>query len=101
MRYEEPQTRGKGVHSSQPTALIEDNQIHGNGYRGSSLGGVSMDDAQNATFRNNFFGPRTISRVSYAANNNGRAIVFGDSGRTTAPTCGTGTPWVTPWAGRR
>ena len=46
-------------------ALIEDNQVHGNGYRGSSPGGVSMDDAQNATFRNNFFGPRTISRVSY------------------------------------
>jgi hypothetical protein len=83
-RYEHsPKDLANGVHRTQPSALIEDNQVHGNGYKGSSLGGVSMYDAQNATFRNNFFGPKTINGVSYRVNNNRRAIVFVDSGRAT------------------
>jgi hypothetical protein len=40
-----------------------------------------MHDAQNATFRNNAFGPKTIAGVSYAANAARRAIRFSDSGR--------------------
>jgi hypothetical protein len=71
-----------GVHASQPTALIENNSIHGNGYLG-AFGGASMWDAQNTTFRNNVFGPKTIAGVSYRANNNANygAILFWDSGR--------------------
>jgi hypothetical protein len=40
-----------------------------------------MSDAQNANFRNNFFGPKTIARVSYAANSDKLAIRFKDLGR--------------------
>jgi hypothetical protein len=71
-----------GVHASQPTALVENNEIHGNGYEG-PFGGVSMWDAQNTTFRNNVFGPKSIAGLSYRANNNATygAILFRDSGR--------------------
>ncbi len=65
-----------GVHSSQPTALIENNSIHANGYKGTNFGGASMWDAQNTTFRNNVFGPKTVAGVSYRANMNKRAILF-------------------------
>ena len=83
-RYEHsPKGLATGVHRTQPSALIEDNRVHGNGYQSSSLGGVSMYDAQNATFRNNFFGTTTINGVTYRVNNNRHAIVFVDSGRTT------------------
>jgi hypothetical protein len=83
-RYElSPVGLATGVHRSRPTALIEDNQVHGNGYKGSGLGGVSMHDAQNATFRNNSFGAKTINGVSYRVNINRRAIVFWDSGSAT------------------
>jgi len=81
VRYEYSPIVSSGVHSSQPTALIESNEIHGNGFKGSAYGGASMWDSQNATFRNNFFGPKTIAGVSYAANNSRRAILFGDSGK--------------------
>jgi hypothetical protein len=80
IRYEYSPIVASGVHRSQPTALIENNEIHANGWQG-GFGGASMYDAQNATFRNNFFGPKTIAGVSYAANNNKRAILFGDSGK--------------------
>ncbi len=83
VRYEYSPIVSSGVHSSQPTALIESNEIHANGSQGSGFGGASMWDAQNATFRNNFFGPKTIAGVSYAANNNRRAILFQDSGKAT------------------
>ncbi len=68
-----------GVHQSQPTALIEYNEIHGNGYQG-RYGGANMFDAQNGVIRNNVFGAKTIAGVSYRANNK-RAILFGDSGK--------------------
>jgi hypothetical protein len=80
IRYEYSPIVASGVHSSQPTALIESNEIHANGYQGSGFGGASMYDAQNATFIYNSFGPKTIAEVSYRANNK-RAIYFGDSGR--------------------
>ena len=76
VRYEYSPIVADGVHSTQPTALIEYNEIHANGY-----GGASMYDAQNATFRNNVFGPKTIAGVSYAANSDKLAIRFKDLGR--------------------
>ena len=83
-RYEHsPSGLATGVHRSQPTALIEDNRVYGNGYLGNSLGGVSMSDAQNVTFRNNSFGPKKIAGVRYRSNSNKRAIYFWDSGKDT------------------
>jgi hypothetical protein len=76
LRYEFSPIVASGVHSSQPTFLAENNEVHGNG-----LGGASMVDAQNGTFRANIFGPTTMEGVSYAANYNHRAIFFRDSGR--------------------
>jgi hypothetical protein len=76
MRYEISPIVASGVHSSQPTFLAENNEVHGNG-----LGGASMVDAQNGSFRANIFGSKTIAGVSYAANGKNRAIYFGDSGR--------------------
>jgi hypothetical protein len=82
-RYENSPVAPDGVHASNPTALIEDNQVHGNGYAGDTFGGFSMYVAQNATFRNNSFGPKTIAGVSYRVNAERRAIVFWDSGLST------------------
>ena len=86
IRYESaPQDLATGVHKQQPTALIEDNEIHANGYGGDAnvaYGGASMRDAQNAVFSNNNSGPEMIKGVRYGANVNGRAIYFGDSGRS-------------------
>jgi hypothetical protein len=76
IRYEFSPIVASGVHSSQPTFLAENNEVHGNGF-----GGASMVDAQNGTFRSNVFGSTTIAGVSYAANYNNRAIFFYDSGR--------------------
>jgi hypothetical protein len=72
----------EGVHASQPTTLVENNEIHANGYKG-PFGGISMWNAQNGTFRNNVFGPKTIAGVSYRANNHATygAILFWESGR--------------------
>jgi hypothetical protein len=56
------------------TALVEDNEIHGNG--GDRGGGASMADAQNGVFRNNDFGAATIAGVSYPENRRGFAIQF-------------------------
>ena len=72
----------EGVHAAQPTTLVEDNEIHANGYKG-AFGGISMWNAQNGTFRNNSFGPKTIAGVSYRANDQSPygAILFFESGR--------------------
>ena len=72
----------EGVHASQPTTRVENNEIHANGYKG-PFGGISMWNAQNGTFRNNVFGPKTIAGVSYRANNHATygAILFWESGR--------------------
>ena len=82
VRYEYSPIVKSGVHAGRPTALIEDNAVHGNGYRKrAGFGGASMHDAQNATFRNNAFGSATIAGARYAANAGRRAIRFSDSGR--------------------
>jgi hypothetical protein len=65
---------------SATSALIENNEIHGNSYA-ANRGGVSIRDAQNATIRNNVFGPATIAGVNYRANDVA-AIRATDSGRT-------------------
>jgi hypothetical protein len=85
IRYEYSAIVKSGVRTSSDTthssnALVEANEIHANGYKG-DYGGASVYDAQNGTFRNNSFGAKTIAGVSYGANNNKRAIYFGDSGR--------------------
>jgi hypothetical protein len=81
IRYEYSPIVASGVHRSQPTALIENNEVHGNGTQGTHYAGISMHDAQNGTIRNNFFGPKTIGGVSYRANTNGIAVIFSDSGK--------------------
>lgn len=81
VRYEYSPILKSGEHASHTTALVENNEIHGNGYkRRSGFGGASQHDAQNATFRNNVFGPKTIAGVSYRANAGRLAIRFSDSG---------------------
>lgn len=84
VRYEYSPIVQSGVHKSNPTALIEDNEIHGNGYGPGEYGygGASQHDAQNGTFRNNSFGAKTIAGVSYRANAYKRAIFFWDSGKS-------------------
>ncbi len=60
VHYEYSPIVANGVHRNSPSALIERNEIHANGYKG-NYGGASMYDAQNAIFRNNSFGRREIA----------------------------------------
>jgi len=77
VRYEFSPMVAEGVHAASPSALVENNYIAAN-----SIGGASMVDAQNGTFRNNSFGPQTVGGVAYGADgNNGLAMLFEDSGR--------------------
>ena len=64
IRYEHsPAGLDPGVHTANPTALIEGNQIAHNG----AAGGSNVD-TQNAVWKNNTFGPQTIGGVSYGNN---------------------------------
>jgi hypothetical protein len=64
-----------GQIASSPSALIENNVSAGN-----DIGGAQMLDAQNATFRNNSFGPQSVGGVNYPANgNNGLALLLKDN----------------------
>ena len=86
IRYEtSPHGLATGVHSPEPTALIEENEVHGNSYDG-IRGGISAADTQNALIRANVFGAKTIEGVAYSANATKpgavRAIDSGSSGRT-------------------
>lgn len=80
IRYEHaPFGLATGVKASQPTALIEKNEVHGH-----NRSGISMHDAQNGLIRANNFGKVTIAGVTYEQNTAGgkpRAIQFTDSGR--------------------
>jgi hypothetical protein len=71
---------GVRYEDSATTALIENNEIHGNS-KGAVKGGVSIRDSQNATVRNNVFGPATIAGVTYPANSDNVAVHAADSGR--------------------
>jgi hypothetical protein len=83
IRYESsPRDLAPGVHASEPTALIERNEVHGNSY-GASRGGISAQDTQNALIRHNVFGEATIAGVDYLANAaKPGAIKASDSGRS-------------------
>jgi hypothetical protein len=68
IRYESsPRDLAPGVHASEPTALIEGNEVHGNSY-GENRGGISAADTQNALIRANVFGAKSIAGVSYGPN---------------------------------
>src|SRR5215218_2408933 len=80
VRYEYSPRVVRGVHASQPSALIENNEIHANGY-----GGTAMQDAQNGVFRYNDFGPAIIDWVFYPHNGAGaKAMQFSDGKKTTS-----------------
>ncbi len=83
IRYESsPDGLATGVHASEPTALIEGNEVHGNSY-GENKGSISVRDAQNALIRANVFGAKTIADVAYRANAaKPGAVRASDSGRS-------------------
>ena len=62
-------------------AVIENNELHGNG-RVERRGGVDIRDSQNALVRKNIFGPATIAGVSYPANGDNIGVRASDSGRS-------------------
>jgi len=77
-----PDGLATGVHRSEPTALIEDNEVHGNSY-GALRGGISVRDSQNVLIRGNVFGAATIAGVAYDANaTKPGAVKARDSGRS-------------------
>ena len=80
VRYEYSPRVVRGVHASQPSALVENNEIHANGY-----GGTAMQDAQNGVFRYNDFGPAIIDGAFYPHNGAGaKAMQFSDGNKTTS-----------------
>jgi len=83
IRYESsPRDLATGVHASEPTALIEGNEVHGNSY-GENRGAISAADTQNALIRANVFRAKTIAGVEYRANAaKPGAIKAIDSGRS-------------------
>ena len=83
IRYESsPTDLASGVHASEPTALIEGNEVHGNSYD-ANRGAISVRDAQNALIRNNVFGEANIEGVAYRANAaEPGAVRASDSGRS-------------------
>jgi len=83
IRYESsPKDLASGVHASEPTAVIEENEVHGNSY-GANRGGISAADTQNALIRANVFGAKTIAGVAYRANAaKPGAVKASDSGRS-------------------
>ncbi len=68
----------EGATPPHPSALIENNLLAGNGW-----GGVDVHDAQNATVRDNVFGPMTVAGVEYPHNGSEpEAIQFSEGNRT-------------------
>ena len=65
-------------------ALIENNEVHGNSLE-LSRGAIDIRDAQDALVRNNVFGAKSITDVSYLPNASGVAIRATDSGRADRP----------------
>ena len=77
VRYEYSPMLGDNQTQSAVTALVENNQVHGNGTQENhSAGGISMEDAQDGVFRANRFGPATVGGTNYQANEGLRAILF-------------------------
>jgi hypothetical protein len=67
--------------NSPNQALIENNEIHGNGLK-ERRGGVDIRDSQDAWVENNNFGLATIAGVTYQANGDKIGVRATDSGRT-------------------
>jgi hypothetical protein len=83
IRYENsPPGLAPGVHASEPTALIENNQVHGHTAVSTSPRPISVHNAQNAVIRNNIFGAATINGVTYPHNRDNVAIRAADNGRS-------------------
>ena len=75
VRYGFSPVWGNVLHPRQPTALVENNRLAGNGW-----GGVDVHDAQNATVRGNAFGPTTVAETEYPHNGSGpEAMQFSES----------------------
>ena len=83
IRYESsPDGLATGVHASEPNALIERNEVHGNSYD-ANRGAISVRDGQNALISANVFGEANIAGVAYRANAaEPGAVRASDSGRT-------------------
>jgi hypothetical protein len=67
--------------NSPNQALLENNEVHGNG-RIERRGGIDIRDSQNARVVNNNLGSATIAGVSYPANGDRIGIRATDSGRS-------------------
>jgi hypothetical protein len=67
--------------NSATKALIENNEIHGNG-KDERRGGIDIRDSKNATVQSNVFGPATIAGVDYDANGDQIGVRATDSGRS-------------------
>jgi hypothetical protein len=69
-------------YENSPTeAVLEDNEIHGNG-TAEKRGCIDIRDSQNALVRANAFGPATIGGVSYGGNGDRIGVRATDSGRS-------------------
>jgi hypothetical protein len=72
-----------GSDTGSGEALIERNEVHGNGHLDARYG-IGARDAANAVIQNNVFGAKTIAGIAYPKNNLG-AIRASDSGRSDRP----------------
>ena len=82
IRYENsPPGLADGVHVSEPTALIEYNEVYGNS-AGAPLAPrpISIRNSQNAVVRANVFGGATIDGVVYPPNSQKVAVRAADAG---------------------
>jgi hypothetical protein len=82
IRYENsPPGLADGVHVSEPTALIEHNEVYGNS-AGAPLAPrpISIRNSQNAVVRANVFGGVTIDGVVYPPNSQNVAVRAADAG---------------------
>jgi len=84
VRFEETADSGQDSQPNAGEALIENNEVHGNGTN-SVRGGVSVHDAQHPLVRNNRFGAVTLAGVSYPSNVSSIAVRVTDSGRSDRP----------------
>jgi hypothetical protein len=84
IRYENsPPGLAPGVHTSDVTALIEYNEVHGNSVSApTNPRAVSVRNSQNAVIRGNIFGQATINSVTYRHNGDNVAIRADDNGRS-------------------
>jgi hypothetical protein len=82
IRYENsPPGLADGVHVSEPTALIEHNEVYANS-AGAPLAPrpISIRNSQNAVVRANVFGGATIDDVVYSPNSQNVAVRAADAG---------------------